>query len=146
MKLFRFIFLLLLLLTSSGYAHAEPTDRPWILSDKIIEFAVPLFIITIVLQTLVTILKIRSNQKLRDKLLEKNVHEALMQSFNETNKITKLEPLKWAFLTLSFAIAFFIIDSLGQYNSISELLSLTILFGLTSAAFVAYYFILNKRK
>lgn len=146
MKLFRFTYFLLFIPILSSYAQTESTDRPWILSDKIIEFAVPLFIITVVLQTLVTLLKIRSNQKLRDKLVEKENIAALNKSFDETSKLSKLEPLKWAFLALSFAISFFIIHSLSKTNLISELVSLSILFTSISASFIAYYFVLNKKR
>lgn len=129
----------------SLFAQAEPMNRPWILSDKIIEFAVPLYLIALVLQTLVTVLKIRSNQGLRDKLLENGKNEALNKSFDEASRITKLEPLKWVFLTLALALSFFAIDLFSKSNSISELMSLTIVFVFISGSFAGYYYILNRK-
>ncbi|MBL7852026.1 MAG: hypothetical protein JNN04_14080 [Cyclobacteriaceae bacterium] len=147
MKTLAYLFFFLFILPLDTVAQEEAPPRPWMLSDKIIEFAVPMFIITMVLQALVTIIKIRANQKLKERILEKEGnHEAMFKLFNETERITKLEPLKWAFLTMALAVSFFTILSINESSPISELLSLSIVFILMSLAFLAYYLILNRKK
>lgn len=120
---------------------------PWILSDKIIEFAVPMFIITLVLNAMVTIIKFRGNQKLKERMLDNNVSlELVSKMFSDSDRLVRLEPLKWVLLTLSLAISFLTIQSIGQATGISELNSLAIVFLLISAAFFTYYIILNRKR
>lgn len=138
------LIILLAILPLAGFTQEEPaSSKPWILSDKVIEFFVPVFLIVMVLQTLVSILKIRSNHKLRQQVLDKEISdEHIRRMINDANRLSRVEPLKWVFLTGGLAIAFV---SIAMLSPGSDLISIAILFALMSVSFLGYYFVLKKK-
>ncbi|MBA3286206.1 MAG: hypothetical protein H0U27_14275 [Nitrosopumilus sp.] len=119
-----------------------------IIPDKVFEIGIPLFIIFLLLNTVVTILKNRAENQLKLKMLEKEVsEETLIQIFKESNAIAELQPLKWFLFTLAIALAFLVIHfSRHLLINQSGYLAGSVFLLFLSAAFFIYYQILQRKQ
>jgi hypothetical protein len=121
-------------------------ERLKIIPDKVFEFGIPLLLIFLLLNTIVTILKNKAESNLKLKIIEKGVSEdALIKIFKESNAISKLQPLKWFLFSFAVGISLFIIHLCKSYlRNQSGYLATSIILTLISIAFLIYYQLLNK--
>lgn len=122
-------------------------DKLKIIPDKVFEFGIPLLLIFLLLNTLVSILKSRAEQQLKLKMIEKGVSdETLIKIFKESNAIAKLQPLKWFLFSIASAIALVAIHFSRNYLvNQSGYLAVGIFLLFLSAAFLIYYSILTRK-
>ena len=123
-------------------------DKLKILPDKVFEIGLPMLLLFIILNTIVSILKNRAENKLKLKMIEKEVsEETLIKVFRENNAIARLQPLKWFLFTFAMAISLFIIHFSREYLIYkSGYLALGIFLLLLSIAFLIYYRILQGKQ
>ena len=118
-----------------------------IIPDKVFEVAVPLLILFLVMNTLVSILKHRADNQLKTKAIEKGVSEdTLLRLFGSSEQILRMQPLKWFLLTFSIGLSLVIIHFLRPYlGSESGYLAVGIILMLASGAFYLFYVALKRR-
>lgn len=118
-----------------------------IIPDKFFEIGIPAFLLYLVLNTIITILKNRAENQLKLKMIEKGVSEqALLNIFKESNAIAKLQPLKWFLFGLATSISLLIIHFSRDYLvNQSGYFAAGIFFLFISAAFIIYYYLLSKK-
>jgi hypothetical protein len=117
-----------------------------IIPDKFFEFGIPLLIIFIIINAVVTIIKNKSENQLKLKMVEKGVSEdTLIQIFKDSNRLAKLQPLKWFLFTLALAISLIFIHFLkSALTNSSGYLAVGIILILFSIASLIFYRILSK--
>jgi hypothetical protein len=122
-------------------------ESPAIIPDKVFEVAVPLLILFLVMNTLVSILKHRADNQLKTKAIEKGISEdTLLKLFGSSEQILRMQPLKWFLLTFSIGISLVIIHFLRPYlDSESGYLAVGIILMLASGAFYFFYIALKRR-
>ncbi len=118
-----------------------------ILPDKVFEVGLPMLFLFILLNTIVSILKNRAENKLKLKMVEKEVsEETLIKVFKESNVIARIQPLKWFLFTSAMAISLIIIHFSREYLIYkSGYLALGIFLLFLSIAFLIYYRILQNK-
>lgn len=122
-------------------------DAMKIIPDKVFEFAIPMLLIFLVLNTIVIILKNRAEHQLKLKMIEKGVsEESLVKIFKESNAIVKLQPLKWFLFALGTGIALLLIHfSKGWFMNQSGYLAVGTILLCNAIAFFIYYKILSQK-
>jgi len=151
-KILLSIMLLLTAATAFAQDKAERTldydpDKLKIIPDKVFEMGVPLLFLFFVLQTVMSFVKIRAENNLKLKMIEKGVaEETLIEIFKESNVIAKLQPLKWFLFSLTTGLALIIIHFSRNFlvNS-SGYFAIGIILLLNAAAFAVYYSILSRK-
>ena len=118
-----------------------------IIPDKFFELGIPLLMIFILLNTIVSVLKDRADHQLKLKMVEKGVSDdTLIQIFKENNKLAKLQPVKWFLFSLALALSLISIHLLRNLCSTgSGYLPLGIILLFFSAASFIYYIILSRK-
>jgi len=118
-----------------------------LIPDKVFEFGIPMILLVIILNTIVTVIKNRADQQLKLKMIEKPVsEETLVQVFKESNAISKLQPLKYFLFSAAVGVSFIIIHMCKDYlRNQSGYLAIGIVLVLTSIASYIYYRILQNK-
>lgn len=122
-------------------------DKLKIIPDKVFEMGVPLLFLFFVIQAIIAYAKIRAENQLKIKMIEKGVsEETLIEIFRESNAFAKLQPLKWFLFASATGLALMIIHFSRDFlvNS-SGYFAVGIILLLNAAAFMVYYKILSKR-
>lgn len=118
-----------------------------IIPDKIFEIGVPLVILFLVLNVIVSVLKTKAENDLKLKMVEKGVsEESLVKIFQESNAITKLQPLKWFLFALATGLSLVVIHfakSLLMNQSGYLAIGITLLFN--AIAFFVYHKKLSQK-
>ena len=122
-------------------------ERYKIIPDKVFEFGIPLLILFLILNTIVTILRNRAEHQLKMKMIDKGVSDdTLVKIFKESNAILKLQPLRWFIFSAAIAVACLTIHLLHSFLlGRSGYLPIAILLFFTSVAFLIYYRILQGK-
>lgn len=122
-------------------------QAPNIIPDKFWEMLVPVVLIFVLLNIIVTILKNVADNRLKQKLIDKGISDDnLVQIFKENNKLSKLRPLKYFLFSLALALSFLTIYLLEDYlDNQSGYLAVSIILFFTSIAFFIYYKKLNNK-
>lgn len=122
-------------------------DKLKIIPDKVFEMGVPLLFLFFVVQAVIAFAKIRAENQLKLKMIEKGLSEAtLIEIFKESNTIAKLQPLKWFLFSLAMGLALLIIHFIRDFlvNS-SGYFAIGIILLLNATAFAVYYKILSRK-
>lgn len=151
------LFIAILFFLSSAGAHAQDKietrgldydpDKFKIIPDKVFEMGIPLLFLFFVAQALMSFAKMRAENRLKLRIIEKGVsEETLVEIFRESNAIAKLQPLKWFLFSMATGLALMIIHFSRAFlvNS-SGYFAVGIILLLNAAAFAAYYHILSKK-
>ena len=119
-----------------------------IIPDKVFEFGVPLLLIFMVLNTIVSIFKLRAEAALKQKALDKGISEGvLVELFKEDRQMIKNTYLKWFLVLAAIGIALMYVHFLHQYVHMSSgYLALGIISLLVSIAFLIYFRITRNQK
>lgn len=123
-------------------------DKLKIIPDKIFEMGVPLLFLFFVIQALLAFAKMRAENQLKQKMIEKGIsEETLIEIFRESNAIARLQPLKWCLFATATGLALMIIHFSRDYlvNS-SGYVAVSIILLLNAAAFAIYYYILQRNR
>lgn len=123
-------------------------ERYKIIPDKVFEIGIPLLIVFLLINAIVTIIRNRAEHQLKLRMIEKGVsEETLVKIFKESNAIIALQPLRLFLFTAALALSFFIIHLLKEYLLAqgSGYLPVAIILFFTSVAFFIYYRLLQRR-
>lgn len=117
-------------------------DRDKIIPDKVFEIGLPLLFLFLLANAIVTIFKIRAENKLKEKVLDKQISEStLITLFSEDKSLVKYNYLKWFLILAALGISFIILPvTPGQGYMPLGIISL-----LLSFAFLAYYLIIRNK-
>ena len=123
-------------------------DNFKIIPDKFFEMGIPLLALLVILNTIVLLIKNRAEQRLKLKMLEKDISEdTLIVIFKESNTVARLQPLKWFLFTFASALFFLTIHVCRNYLiNQSGWLAVSIFLLYISAAFFIYYQILSRKQ
>jgi hypothetical protein len=118
-----------------------------LLPDKFFEFGVPLVIVFLVLDAIISLLKLRDEVKLKKTAIEKGIsEEGLARLFAASDRIARLQPLKWFLLALSVGLALILVYFLRSFLGVgSGYLVAGIVLVFAAAGFYSYYRILEAR-
>ena len=121
-------------------------DHYKIIPDKVFEFGVPLLILFLISNTVLTMLRIREESRLKEKALEKGISEpTLIELFREDKKMMRTVYLKWTLVLAALAIALLYIHFMRQLlNWSSGYLALGFIALFLSIAFFIYYRIIRN--
>ena len=122
-------------------------DKLKIIPDKVFEMGVPLIFLFLLVHVVITFGKIRAENQLKMKMIEKGVsEETLVEIFKESNAIARLQPLKWCLFAAATGLALMIIHFSRDYLvNESGYVAVGIILLLNSAAFAIYYYILARK-
>jgi hypothetical protein len=140
-----------ILLAQETFTKHELSYNPDIIKlipDKVLEFLVPMVLIFIILNSMVSVLKNRAEHRLKLKIIEKGVtEESLIRIFKESNAIARLLPLKWFLFSLANGLAILIIYLFKSYLINQDgFLQIGIILLFNSLASFIYYKILSGEK
>jgi hypothetical protein len=118
-----------------------------LLPDKFFEFGVPLLVVFLVLDAVVSLLKQRGEVQLKKMAIEKGVsEESLARLFKASDRVARLQPLKWFLLALSVGLSLVLIHFLRSFlGAGSGYLVVGIVLVFAAGSFYAYYRILETR-
>ena len=150
------IILLIILLANSLAGLAQDTSRiidvydpndHKIIPDKVFEIGLPLLVLFFIINAFVSVFRIKAENRLREKAIDKGISEAtLIALFGEDKKLSNLVYLKWFLVLAALGISMLIIHALADYlQSQSGYLALGIITILQAIALFIYYLILKKR-
>jgi hypothetical protein len=118
-----------------------------LLPDKFFEFSVPLLVVFLALDAVISLLKQRGEVQLKKTAIEKGVsEEGLARLFAASDGVARLQPLKWFLLALSVGLSFVLIHFLRSFlGAGSGYLVVGIVLVFAAGSFYAYYRILEVR-
>jgi hypothetical protein len=124
-------------------AAARPGQA--LLPDKFFEFGVPLLVVFLVLDAVVSLLKLRGEVQLKKTAIEKGVsEEGLARLFAASDRVARLQPLKWFLLALSVGLSLVLIYFLRSFLGVgSGYLVVGIILVFAAGGFYSYYRILE---
>lgn len=151
------ILLLIILLVNGLAGLAQDTNRVIIkeydphnhkiIPDKVFEIGLPLLVLFLIINAFVAVFRIKAENRLREKAIEKGISETtLVALFGEDKKLGNLVYFKWFLVLAALGISLLIIHALSAYlQSQSGYLALGIITILQAIAFFIYYLILKNR-
>jgi hypothetical protein len=118
-----------------------------VIPDKVFEIGLPLLVLFLIASSIVSVFKVRAENRLKEKALDKQLSEAtLIALFTQDKAMVKFDYLKWALILGSVGISLFLIQLLSNtYKFYSGYWGVGIMFIFLSAAFFIYYNILRKK-
>lgn len=133
--------------TARTISYWEQRERDKILPDKVFEIGLPLLLIFLVVNTALSIFKIKAEARLKEKAMDKGISEAtLVELFRDDKVMVRNTYLKWFLVLASLGIAFIYIHMLHQYVRMSSgFLALGLISLFLSLAFLIYYRITRRR-
>jgi hypothetical protein len=128
---------------TNGY---DPHEHK-IIPDKIFEIGLPLLFLFLIANSLVSIYKIKAENRLKARAIDKGISEpVLLELFGKDKKLDALVNLKWFLVLAALGIALLIIHFLGSYlQTGSGYLPLGIITLLQALAFLIYYRLHTKK-
>jgi len=141
-------------LVSMCYLQAQQTeqyydpDRHKIIPDKVFEIGLPLVFLFLLANAIVTIIRIRAENKLKEKMLDKEVSEtAMVTLFAKDKSLNSFVYLKWFLILAAVGISLIMIRMLAFAHGLDQgYMSMGILAINLSFAFLIYYLILRKKE
>ena len=129
----------------TGTPPYDPNDK--IIPDKVFEMGVPLLVLYLIANTIMSIFRIKAENRLKEKALDKGISEAtLIALFQDDKKMARLIYLKWFLVLAALGIAFIFIHILADYIKLpSGYLAVGLITLLIAIAFFIYYRIIQKQ-
>lgn len=136
--------------------HAQDTVRvrevidPYntkIIPDKVFEMGIPLLLLFLIINSVISVFKIKAETRLKEKALDKGISEStLIELFRDDKVMMRNNYLKW-FLVLAFlGIALIYIHMLNEYVRMAgSYLSLGLIALFVSIGLFIYYRITRKQ-
>jgi len=118
-----------------------------IIPDKVFEIGLPLLVLFIIANSIANILKMRAENKLKEKAFDRQLSEqTLITLFSDDKSLNKYVFLKWFLVLAAFGISLIFIYFLFQFANIrSGYLALGIITLFMSFAFLIYYRTIQKK-
>jgi hypothetical protein len=118
-----------------------------IIPDKIFEIGLPLVVLFIIANSIASIFKIRAENRLKEKALDRQLSEpTLVALFAEDKHLYRYVFLKWSLILAAIGLSFIFIYFLFQLTHIrSGYLALGIITLFMSIAFLIYYRIIQSK-
>lgn len=140
-----------IVIMSSLSVQAQITDDPdrnKIIPDKVFEIGAPLILLFLIVNSIISIFRIKSEARLKEKALDKGISEAtLIELFREDKVMMRNNYLKWFLVLAALGISMIYIHMLDQYVRMkSGYLALGIITLFVSIAFLIYYRIIRKQR
>jgi len=122
-------------------------DKLKIIPDKVFEIGLPLLFLYLVANTILTIFRIKAENRLKEKAFDKGLSEqTLLTLFAQDKKMERLLYLKWFLVLAALGISLIYIHLLAEFVHIrSGYLALGMITLMVSLAFLIYYRILRKQ-
>lgn len=125
----------------------DDPDRNKIIPDKVFEMGIPMVLIVLIFNAIISIFKIRSETRLKEKAMEKGISEStLIELFRDDKVMMRNNYLKWFLVLAALGISMIYIHLLDQYVRMkSGYLALGLIALFVSIAFLIYYLIIRKK-
>ena len=122
-------------------------DQNKVIPDKVLEIGIPLVILFAMLNVIVSVLKNKAENNLKLKMIEKGVsEESLVKMFQESNAITRLQPLKWFLFAMATGLSLVVIHfSKSLLVNQSGYLAIGIILLFNAIAFLIYHKQLSQK-
>lgn len=118
-----------------------------IIPDKVFEIGLPLLVLFLLSNLVANIFKIRAENRLKEKALDRQISEdALISLFSEDKTLAKYAYLKYFLILAALGVSFITIQLLANANALYMgymavgMIALNI-----SVAFLIYFFIIRKK-
>lgn len=135
---------LLSLSPSLGQSALADPHQQKIIGDKWIEIGLPVLVIYLLVQSLLTVLKNNSDNRLKQMMIERGVSEETIREMMRTPAFDPpLQALKWALLLAGVGMGFLVIHYVFYPPTFASLAGILALY--VSASFTVYYLIIRKR-
>jgi hypothetical protein len=122
-------------------------DRHKLIPDKVFEIGLPLLFLFLLANAIVTIIKIRAENRLREKILDKQVSEEAMLTLFTKEPANKYVYLKWFLILAAIGISFIMLRMLAFAPGMDQgYMSMGVIALNLSLAFLIYYIIINKKE
>ena len=122
-------------------------DRNKIIPDKVFEIGLPLLFLFLIVNMVVSIFKVKAENRLKEKAIDKGMSEAsLVALFGEDQRLSKLVYLKWFLILAALGSSLLIVYSFASFfEAKSGYLALGTIMLFQAIAFLIYYRILKNR-
>lgn len=144
-------------LLSNIFTQAQEVDRilppgydphyDKIIPDKVFEIGLPLLVLFIIANLIASIFKVRAENKLREKALDRQLsEEALVSLFAQDKHLNNSVFLKWFLILAALGSSLLVIHFLFELTRIrSGYLALGLITLFMSLAFLIYYKIISRK-
>jgi hypothetical protein len=150
------IFILIFSLTASIITSAQEVIERYpadydphynkVIPDKVLEIGLPLLVLFLVVNSIVSIFKVRAENRLKEKALDKDLGEAtLVAMFADDKALAKYTYLKWFLILTALGISFVLLHFIVQYSKPSGYLVMGIITFFLALAFLIYYRVISKK-
>jgi hypothetical protein len=128
-------------------ANDYDLDGNKIIPDKFFEIGVPFLFLFLLANVLVSFLKTKTENRLKEKAIDKGISEAtLLALFTEDQRLNKMVYFKWFLVLTALALSLFTIHSFATLlRANSGYLALAIISLFQGIALLIYYRILRSR-
>jgi hypothetical protein len=118
-----------------------------IIPDKILEIGLPLLVLFLLSNMVVNIFKIRAENRLKEKALDRQLSEsALISLFSEDNTLAKYTYVKYFLILAALGVSFITIHLLASHNALYVgYMAVGMIAINISVAFLIYFFIIRKK-
>lgn len=133
--------------SSNTFTYGLDPHYDKLVPDKIFEIGLPLLVLFLISNAVVNIFKIRAENKLKEKAMDKELSEAtLISLFSYDKTMARYSYLKWFLILAALGVSFTIIQLYGKTNSVrSGYMFIGILALCMSLAFLIYFLIIRKK-
>lgn len=143
------LFISVISVAQDGVITGTPPYDPnaKIIPDKVFEIGIPLMVLYLIANTIVSIFRIKAENKLKEKALDKGISEAtLIALFQDDKKMARFLYLKWFLVLAALGVSLIYIHILAQFVKLSSgYLALGLITLFISIAFLIYYRIIRKQ-
>jgi len=117
-----------------------------IIPDKVFEIGLPLLVLFLLSNTILSIFKIRAENRLKEKALDKQISEpTLIALFSEDKSMAKYVYLKWFLILAALGTSFITLVLINIRGTQSGYIGIGIMAIYLSIAFLIYYFIIRRK-
>lgn len=122
-------------------------DKYKLIPDKVFEIGLPLLVIFLIANSIVNIFKIKAENRLKEKALDRQLsEETLVALFSQDKSLAKYVYLKWFLILAALGLSLVYLHLLAQFTGIqSAYLGLGMVAFFLSIAFFIYYRIIRKQ-
>ena len=121
--------------------------REKLIPDKVFEIGLPLLVIFLIANSIVNIFKVRAENRLKEKALDRQLsEETLVALFSQDKSLAKYGYLKWFLILAALGLSLVYLHLLAQYAGIrSAYLGLGVMALFLSVAFFIYYRVIRNK-
>ena len=112
-----------------------------LIADKIIEIGLPLLFLFLIAHSIVSIIRTRAEQRLRERAIDRGLSEpTLMSLFGEDRRLSQMVYLKWFLVLAALGLSLAVLHLMAVYSTaMTGFLQLAIVSFFQAAALLVYY-------